>query len=283
MDYIRKAYKLRTEIKAFVGATLVYNLDMNSLFLILISFFGFSTVFAQEESFENQESLSISLHKENYLIPYYRNQKLIYDAADKEELKYQLSLKFTLFYIGTSYFAAAYSQKSFWQVYDEEGSRPFRETNYNPEIFFRSGNPLNYIDLGYEHESNGREEPESRSWDRVFLRAQYSSRSFKLGLKWWVIVEDEKYPDLHSERDDPIQDYYGNAEIDLGIMVGGTILKTLGRYNYQTYNGYVEAKLLWRLAGQMYWGAFYTKGYGDNLRSYNIDNESVGIGILSNP
>ena len=248
--------------------------------LVIVS--GQST-FSQDESFSEQRSFNISLHKENYLIPYYNNQKKMYDATDDEELKYQLSIKATLFQIGASYLAAAYSQKSHWQIYDEEESRPFRETNYNPEIFFRSGTAFNYFDLGFEHESNGREEPESRSWDRVFLRGQYSSRIFKIALKWWTIVEDEDYDDAHPERIEPIQRFYGNAELDLGLLVNGTIIKAKTRYNPDTYKGYVEAKMLWRLAGQLYWGAFYTKGYGDNLRSYNIDNEAVGIGILTNP
>lgn len=254
-------------------------LVVSILLCFAISFNGV----AQDESFASDQNLSVGLHKENYLIPYYKNHLKSFDEADNQELKYQISLKVKLFYLGTSYFALGYTQKSYWQIYDEEGSRPFRETNYNPEGFFRFGNPLNYFDIGYEHESNGREEPESRSWDRVFLRGQYSSRSFKFGLKWWAVTNGEEYLSTHEERQDPIEDYYGNAEIDLGIMFAGTILKALGRYNYETYNGYVEAKILWKFWGQLYWGGFYSKGYGDNLRSYNIDNESIGVGILSNP
>ena len=254
---------------------------------ILLPFIFFSLwitgLGAQEDSFSSDKNLSISLHKENYLVPYYKSLKRPYETQDDEELKYQLSLKVTLFYFGTSYLAAAYTQKSYWQVYDEDNSRPFRETNYNPEIFSRFGTPYNYFDIGYEHESNGKEEPESRSWDRVFLRGQYSNRFFKIAIKWWSIVEDEDYERIHAERKYPIQDYYGNAELDIGVMALGTIVKALVRYNPITYRGYVESKILWRVSDNLYFGGFYTNGYGDNLRSYNIDNESIGIGFLSNP
>lgn len=255
----------------------------SSFIILTAGFVWIVSSFAQEESFSSDKSLEVSLHKENYLIPYYNNLKKVYDATDDEELKFQLSLKVSLLQLGTSFLAVAYTQKAHWQIYDEEESRPFRETNYNPEIFFRSGNGFNYIDLGFEHESNGREEPQSRSWDRVFLRGQYSSRSFKVGLKWWSIVESEDYSDSHPEREESLKSFYGNTELELGLLINGTMLKSLSRYNPDTYKGFVEAKLLWRLAGQLYWGAFYSKGYGDSLRSYDIDNESVGIGILTNP
>ena len=57
----------------------------------------------------------------------------------------------------------AYTQKSFWQIYDEENSKAIRENNYNPEIFYRFcpsnfkifwGIKMKAIDLGIEHESN---------------------------------------------------------------------------------------------------------------------------------
>ena len=64
-------------------------------------------------------------------------------------------------------------------------SRPFRETNYMPELFgsFRPGIELgsfrwNVLNFGYTHQSNGRADPISRSWDRLFVEAGIERDNF---------------------------------------------------------------------------------------------------------
>lgn len=268
-----------------INEVLCYNLRMFFTFLILFTgLIPFEVAHSQDESFSGGSDFNVSLHKENYLYPYYKSLQEPYGIAkDDEEMKFQISLKATVLKVGTSFLAAAFTQKSFWQIYDSDNSRPFRETNYNPEIFIRFGGKYSFLDLGYEHESNGRGEPESRSWDRLYVRSQYSTSAVKLALKIWNIVSDEIYPADHEERDFNMQYYYGNGQLELGLNIWDTLFKVQGRYNFSTYNGYVESKILWRLTDHLYWGPTYTKGYGDNLRAYNIDNESFGIGILANP
>ena len=106
--------------------------------------------------------------KENYLLPLTWGNRA--EGSADAELKFQFSFKQQL-YDGL-YFA--YTQKSFWRVLDGEDSRPFRETNYNPELFWRllrtTPEGLSWGgDLGFEHESNGAREPTSRSWNRLYL------------------------------------------------------------------------------------------------------------------
>src|SRR3546814_1432332 len=69
-----------------------------------------------------------------------------------------------------------YTQSSRWQVYNGEISRPFRETNYEPEILlvFRNNYQLGgwkgrMAAVGINHQSNGRADPLSRSWNRVMF------------------------------------------------------------------------------------------------------------------
>src|SRR5690606_41886070 len=63
-----------------------------------------------------------------------------------------------------------YTQSSRWQVYNPGESRPFRETNYEPEVLlvFRNGYGLpggwrgRMTAVGINHQSNGRRSEERR-------------------------------------------------------------------------------------------------------------------------
>lgn len=176
-----------------------------------------------------------------------------------------------------------YTQKSFWQVYDAENSRPFRETNYNPEVFLRFGGPNFIADLGYEHESNGQSDPMSRSWDRVYLTLALRTPHFKISIKSWYITTGEKYGDEQIERADDMKQFYGDQELMMTMRLGSTILKYKGRLNFSTKNGYHETMYMIPLGPIVYGTLTYSKGYGDNLRDYDTNLESFGVGFLINP
>lgn len=100
--------------------------------------------------------------------------------AKKDEVKFQISLAFPLWrgIAGeNSVLAASYTQRSWWQLSNKKESAPFRETNYEPQLFLGwatdyqfAGWTLREIETGFNHESNGRAEPTSRSWNRVYAR-----------------------------------------------------------------------------------------------------------------
>jgi phospholipase A1 len=71
--------------------------------------------------------------------------------ADDTEAQFQISTKMLL---GRDLFDAfdlyaAYTNRSFWQVYDFGASSPFRETNHEPEVWaqFRSDHEF----FGFKH------------------------------------------------------------------------------------------------------------------------------------
>jgi phospholipase A1 len=251
--------------------------------LTLFVLFVFQLESYADEGLDSSQPVTLSLHKENYFFPYIKNTNKPPSANDKEEIKFQISVKANLISFKQGSLAFAYTQKSFWQFYDTKESRPFRESNYNPEVFYRFGGRAKHIDLGYEHESNGRSEPESRSWDRIYLKLQYSSKFFKSSAKWWTVVDEEDSGDEYPERLKEMKDFYGNGELELAFFAYKTIYKTLIRYNTSTYKSFTESKILWRLYDKYYWGLTYTKGYGNSLRSYNVNMETFGVGVILNP
>ena len=75
------------------------------------------------------------------------------DERLPDEAKFQISFKRRLFEYEWVPLYLGYTQKSFWQVYDGPKSRPFRENNYNPEMFLAwsglGSEPVHYgVQLG---------------------------------------------------------------------------------------------------------------------------------------
>ena len=140
----------------------------------------------EQESTRNP--FSITTHRTNYLFPvsYNANQnresfRTVANGtpADRVELKFQFSAKVNLAEqvfgnYGDVYFG--YTQRSWWQAYNTDASSPFRETNYEPEVFIDFDNAweaLGWVNtrnrVSLNHQSNGRSDPLSRSWNRVYL------------------------------------------------------------------------------------------------------------------
>ncbi len=106
----------------------------------------------------------------------YKPSYFLYGNPDS---KLQLSFKLQLLERWKFYFG--YTQLMFWEL--REDSKPFRDLNFNPEIFYRyqkSEDADWHVDLGiWDHESNGRSGEESRSWDRSFVRYSFKLRNAK--------------------------------------------------------------------------------------------------------
>ena len=88
----------------------------------------------------------ITPHKQSYILPFtisdrfnrkpYESNELISGQLEEYESKYQISFKVplrssTLFIPGDGLYFAMTIQ-AWWQVYSDEISKPFRETNYTP-------------------------------------------------------------------------------------------------------------------------------------------------------
>jgi phospholipase A1 len=95
----------------------------------------------------------------------------IYAIGGKPNTKVQLSFKLRPMLSLPIYFA--YNQMMFWEV--TKDSRPFEDIDFNPELYYVKSldHPiLRGMSLGLEHRSNGKDEDESRSLDRIFAEVE---------------------------------------------------------------------------------------------------------------
>jgi phospholipase A1/A2 len=207
---------------------------------------------------------------------------------DDAEAKFQVSFKYRLWATDDRKwgFWMAYTQQSTWQIYNGDESRPFRDTNYRPELFL-SYNPgvdigsfrWSLLNTGYVHESNGRSEIISRSWNRLFAEAGFENGNFALLAKaWYRIPEDD------DDDDNPdITDYYGHGQLRAFYRWNDHTITLMTRGNWNTGKGAVEASFLSRpLIGplRVYLQLFH--GYGESMIDYDWNQTVVGAGVAIN-
>jgi phospholipase A1 len=243
----------------------------------------------------------VRLHRPNYILlgryttdvntaPY----QPLFDAFDEEgefgnvEAKFQLSVKGRLAAGEDRRWGLwfAYTQQNQWQVYEADISRPFRETNYEPELFGSfhpdldlGGWRLNLVNFGYNHQSNGRADPISRSWDRLFVEAGIERGNLVVFGRLWTRIELDD-----SEDDNPdIVDYYGNAEINALYKWRGSTFTLMGRGNPSTGKG--AAQFTWSskpLIGPLRGYVQLFTGYGESMIDYDWRQTTIGVGVTLN-
>ena len=143
-------------------------------------------------------------------------------ASDQElkdvEARFQLSFKGRVWATDDLRWGLwlAYTQQSQWQIYSEDISRPFRETNYEPELIvsFRPDVELGtfnwrLFNFGFVHQSNGRSQALSRSWDRLYTEIGLERDDFALLARAWYRI-----PEDSSDDDNPdINRYMGYGDL----------------------------------------------------------------------
>ncbi len=245
----------------------------------------------------------ITPHKMNYILPATLTDNINQDAYSEVsgwsdnfkdvEAKFQLSIKVPLatgdiFTRGDQFFFG-FTLESWWQLYAEAISRPFRETNYQPEFFYIT--PLNWhpfdtntgVIFGFEHQSNGRSQLLSRSWNRAYVNFLFEKNNFALSFKpWFRIPEDEKESSISATGDDNpnIHHYMGHFELGLAYDLNDKYeLSMKLRQNFTKHHGAVELGFTFPLWGKLRGYAQYFNGYGESLIDYNHKQQRIGFGI----
>jgi phospholipase A1 len=215
-----------------------------------------------------------------------QNQVLTPYALDIKDVKFQISVKHDLADLqqyGSLWFA--YTQRSFWQFYDSNNSRPFRENDYEPEFIYSVPTAdVGIVNFGIVHQSNGESNPRSRSWDRIYIQPgfEYSDGSMRIALlaRWWQRLQEDPLSDNNPD----IVNYQGYREFTLRYIEEG-ILEVEARSRIASIQVDVAAPwtALFGLDGKLEDEANihlqYFNGYGESLLDYNQSHVSWGVGL----
>lgn len=210
-------------------------------------------------------------------------------SGNRTDIKFELGMQFSAFPQGRedSRLAAlqfGYSQRSWWDI--AESSAPFKEHNYNPEIFWDftkalakpSPKPrLHLVDqAGYEHQSNGLDSLNSRSWDRLYVQREFRlSEMFSWSVKLWNVVNLGDY-------NADIEDYIGNAEITTHVDLNNWVnldIKAIKGHKIEKISYQVDLSVpMSQWVNSRFFISYY-EGYGEALISYNKYTKSVRAGF----
>ena len=253
---------------------------------------------AIKESLSNP--FSLTPYRMNYILPVTNNSSPneapfqdffeVGEGIDREEAKFQISVQFVPWekmFDSDVDFYVTYTQVSWWQVYNTDISSPFRETNYEPEFgvmfdpeFEVFGLKSSLLRIGFNHQSNGRGEPLSRSWNRIYATLSLEKGNFVTVLRPWFRIEEDDEDDDNPD----IEDFMGNFEwygfykhrdLTLGVMLRNNF--DSGDDNRGAYQ--LDATFPLPFSNNIRWYVQYFNGYGESLIDYNHRTNRIGIGF----
>ena len=246
---------------------------------------------------DDSDQFFIMAHRPNYIQLYSHNSSPNTQSYQNistgqsilgSEVTFQISLKSRIYHdiMGSKadlWFA--YTQRSFWQFYDFEDSSPFRDSNYEPEILLNYpldmsilGLSLKTITAGFNHQSNGRSEPYSRSWNRVVVNLGFERGPFVLLLNTWHRIpegdDSDNNPDINGFMGyGELRGYYFWGEHQFGIMLRNNL-------NFNDNHGAVQLEWSFPITKTLSGYVQGFSGYGESLLDYNHKVSRIGAGFM---
>ncbi len=205
-------------------------------------------------------------------------------SSDNSDAKFQFGFKqrvTNLVLPWDTFLFFTYRQKSFWDVYKD--SFPFRESNYNPGIglgkLLFDGNRLSGgLWFQFEHESNGRDRENSRSWNYFSLLYIKPYREYwQFRIKGWVPIGS-----LHDNPD--LLDYRGYFEAGVSyrpwkpIIFEGDFSKAFT----SDWRGSMMMSVSYKISrnsNQFLYLQYYL-GYAEDLIRYTESVSRLRVGIV---
>lgn len=209
-------------------------------------------------------------------------------TSTNSDVKFQISLAIRLtdrVLPWDSFLFLMYTQKTLWNVF--QNSMPMRDMNFNPGIgwskpFFSKDRYVGKVTLMLEHESNGRDSIQSRSWNRISL-------SGSTIINDWIMVHAKFWiPIIDGQNNKDILNYCGIYQSGVVVSTpdkewtwGLTWVKRKGfNLNFNTI-----WEVSWRVSDKANINLYaqYYNGYGENLLDYNQFRSMFRVGIVFKP
>ena len=232
------------------------------------------------EQFDKQ--LSFGMYKDNYFITGVPTNKAINNLT--ADAKFQISIRQRLIKSIMPFetqLMLIYTQKSFWDIYDE--SSPFADNNYNPGLLLikpviDKNQLLGVASFSFEHESNGRQGLESRSWNYFTLSGIYFFNAyFYAQVKLWYGWIGGENPDLFDYRG------YGLVALNYRSFNDKFGVSFVINPCKETVNTQLELTFQPNKNANQYLFLQWYQGYGESLLEYNQYASMVRIGICIKP
>ena len=184
-----------------------------------------------------------------------------------------------------TYLYLFYTQNTFWNVF--ESSLPMHDVNYNPGIgwakmLIKDGRVVGNATLLAEHESNGRDGDDSRSWNKFGIAANYFINStVMLHCKVFVSFID-------SDNNGDLLDYTGFVHFGIEKKPANNRwvfnLRFVKRNGWNfNFNTCAEFGIRFNKDANQFLFVQYYNGYGESLLDYNQYRSRIRIGLLIRP
>ncbi len=183
-----------------------------------------------------------------------------------------------------SYLFIQYTQKAFWDVFRE--SLPMRDLNFNPGIglghlIIRHNKYIGKAYLMLEHESNGRDSIDSRSWNKItFSCALVLNDNWETQFKTWI-------PIIDGENNKDILKYNGIFQFAVNyrtcnkrLQIGALITQRKAWFGFNTQ---LELSYKFNKRENQFFFIQYYNGYGENLLEYNQYKNMLRVGFVIKP
>lgn len=226
-----------------------------------------------------------AVYKDNYMVTGVPLNKLVdrksADAFFQISIRHRVTRSVLPF---NSFLYITYSQKSFWDIYDQ--SSPFRDINYNPGLgvgrYIINNNKLKgAVMVSIEHESNGKADPDSRSWNFINLSGKYFY-NMRTSLKAQVFL-----PYVDGGNNKNLLKYKGYGILSINAIdkknlwwLGIDIMP-----RKKIVNPNLHASLSYKVSknSNQYLTLDYYAGYAEGLLNYTRYTNQIRIGFTIKP
>jgi phospholipase A1 len=228
----------------------------------------------------------LRIYKDNYFTTGLKSLGRL--SSENCNVKYQISIQQRVtksILPFQTYLFLAYTQKTMWSIYKK--SCPFDNNDYNPAIglgkyLIKDNRLIGQMSLLLEHESNGCDGENSRSWNRISFHAMFPlTKNSNLQMKGWIpFIKKKDNPDYLKYGGIGYVTY--NLRTPNKKFIFSLSLIKRGELNW---NFNIEAEASYKLPfilNQYVFLQLYS-GYAEDMLNYKKHSQGIRLGIAFKP